>query len=258
MELLVASSCTGLLAAGVLGLAVNSAATVRGRMMRLDATMRAERCAEELARDLRRSARGLGSRTRLIVGTGLVGVVEPAASGVQVALTEALPVEVDQLSDGVYRVTGLGELTVDTQVAAVGLAAASPAVPVANVVQAGRFSAEQLVEVGWQASQRRILQEHGPVRALVPLTLRTYQTRHTETGVELRRRDDAGSWQPVVDGLAGVDIRYGLAGELGASPLGLAESLLRSAEIVTARIDCAASSADVRVQAVRWAGIGRR
>ena len=110
-------------------------------------------------------------------------------------------------------------LAVGIQVAVVGLADAVPAVPVAAVVRAGRVSSERLIEVAWNASQLRILREHGPVSALVALTLRTYQTRPTRRGAELIRRDDGGRWQPVVDGLAGVEIDYGLAGDLGTEPL---------------------------------------
>ncbi len=241
VELLVASSCTGLLAAGVLGLMVNTAGTVHDRLTRLDATMRAARCAEELSRDLRRSARGLESRLPLITSAGIVGVVEPDAAGANVALAlpMAAPVEVDELVDGRYRVATPGALAVGMQVAVVGLADAAPAVPVAAVVRAGRVSSEGLVEVAWNASQLRILREHGPVRALVPLTLRTYQIRPARTGAELIRRDDGGRWQPVVDGLAGVEIDYGLVGDPGTQQLRAPASLSLPAAIVVARVDCA-------------------
>ncbi len=128
----------------------------------------------------------------------------------------------------------------------------------AAVVRAVRVSSERLIEVAWNASQLRILQEHGPVRALVPLMLRTYQIRPATTGDELIRRDDGGNWQPVVDGLAGVEIDYGLMGNPGTLPLSAAASLSLPAAIVVARVDCAARAADTLVHAVQWAGIGRR
>ena len=265
VELLVASSCMGLLAAGVLGLMVNTADTVRDRMMRLDATMRAERCAEQLARDLRRATRGLETRAPLITVGGLVEVIEPAATGVTLALARSAPVEVDERANGTYRVAGSGVLAVGMRVAAIGLAGDAPAVPLAVVVGVARVSSERLVEVAWNASQQRILQQHGPTRALVPLVSRTYQTRSVPAGEELRRRDDDGSWQPVVDGLAAVEIDYGLAGVVGVPLLSATELQLRAAElpsrpaaVVVARIDCAVSTGVVLVHAVQWAGIGRR
>ena len=236
---------------------VNTAQTVRGRMMRLDATMRAERCAEQLARDVRRAARGLEARSPLITPGGSVGVIEPAVAGVTLALAESAPVEVGEQANGIYRVGGSGTLAVGMHVAAIGLADGAPGVPLGVVVRAARLSSGRLVEVAWSSAQQRVLESHGPARALVPLTLRTYQARRAETGVELRRRDDGGSWQPVVDGLAGVEIDYGVAGA-AAARLHTAEELPSPAAIDVARIDCAASVDRTLVRAVQWAGVGRR
>ena len=259
VELLVASSCTGLLAAGVLGLMVNSAGIVRDRMSRLDAAMRVDRCAHELARDLRRAGRGLESSGPLRGAAGLVGVIEPAAGGVGVMLALGPPIEVDELVPGTYRIEYVGALVPGTRVAAVGLADTAPAIPLATLVRSARVASEKIVEVGWDASQLRILEQHGPVRALLPLSLRAYETRLRAPGIELRRRDDGGSWQPVAGGLANIEISFGLAtAAADHRPLSTATSLVLPADISIARIDCVADTGITAVRAVQWAAIGQR
>ncbi len=143
--------------------------------------------------------------------------------------------------------------------AAVGLADTAPSTPLATVVSSARVAAGRLVEVGWNASQLAILEQHGPVRALLPLSSRAYDLRRGATGTLLRRRDDGGSWQPVADSLASVDLSFGLAAAAeGGRPLWSATELRLPVEIAVARVECAADSGGTLVRAVQWATTGRR
>jgi len=115
-----------------------------------------------------------------------------------------------------------------------------------------------VVEVGWAASEATLIAESGDVRALLPVTWRRYDLAARGGALQLRRRDDGGRWQPVVDGLLGVRIDYLVDRDGDArADGGLTRAPNSSATIVGARIRAEAVIGDwAPVVVERWVRVG--
>ena len=64
--------------------------------------------------------------------------------------------------------------------------------------------------MAWSPSEALNLAAWGEPRALVPVRVREYEARAWAGAVQLRRRDEGGSWQPIADGLKEFHIAWTL------------------------------------------------
>jgi hypothetical protein len=76
------------------------------------------------------------------------------------------------------------------------------------VVAATRRGAFVELSLVWNAPEAALLSAWGPPRAVMPLQVREYELRTAAGALQLRRRDDGGSWQPIADGLDAFDLYW--------------------------------------------------
>lgn len=221
VEIAVAMVCTGLVTAGVLRLVVDGARTFRARHRSLEATARVDAAADALLAALESAGQGLeGGRTVSLDGAR-IDIVEVGASSVQVVMATGDAREAEPAPYGELRLADVTGLRVGDRVAGLGLVHPDtgeppPALPVGRI--AGLFPdgaggpGGGVVTVDWSAPEAALLAEYGQPRALLPLTLRQLGVRMLADGLQLRRRDLDGPWQPVVDALDEVTTRTVAAG----------------------------------------------
>jgi len=207
VELLVASVCAGLVGAAALTLLLNGATASARARNRVYAAARARGCRDVLLTNLRQAFAGLeGAGT--VYREGLARHrVEPGADGVVLLqpLESSAEVVVDE--DGRYRLPpdrALGAFAPGAVVAA--LPGTSGDVVLGEVVAVDTSAAGTRLSVGWASADVARLAE--PVRALTPVRWREFAFVDGEFGADLRRRDEGGSWQPIVDGLLDIEIVY--------------------------------------------------
>ena len=208
LELVVAACCTMLLAGAVLPLLVGSARAERHRARALEAELRADSALRAISADLRAVGAGLeGGRSVRRGGqdTPIVGSIPNGGIRILRSLGPALEVGA-ALDANTYEVGATGALETGVEVAAVGQPGrpAGAPVPAGSVVSVIPGNGGAIVQISWGAE----VVAWGLPRALLPITWREYELRSLEGAYQLRRRDRGGSWQPVVDNLSAVTIRY--------------------------------------------------
>ena len=205
LELLVAMVCTTLIAAAISSLLVGTAAVSRREWTAIRARGIARAAVSGVAIDVARAGIGLeragavqrdGERFPIVSSNG--------ASGLRVVRTLGEAVEIAALvAPGVYEVEATGALVVGGSVVGVDL----PGRPVAAPLPVGRVAAlfagiiNDEVVVAWSPAEVVSLAAWGEPRALVPVRIREYEVRSRAGALQLRRRDEGGSWQPIADGL---------------------------------------------------------
>jgi len=209
LELVVAACCTTLLAGAVLPLLVGSARAERHRARVLDAELRIDSALRAISADLRAAPDGLEGSRSVRRGGQDTPIIGPLPNGgVQVLRSLGPALEIGAALDAnTYEVGAAGALKVGVDVAAVG----QPGRPVGAAVPAGTVVSVNLggggvviVQISWGAE----VVAWGLPRALLPITWREFELRPLAGTYQLRRRDRGGSWQPVVDGLSRMTIRY--------------------------------------------------
>ncbi len=217
IELLIAATCTALIAAGVLSLMIGS--TRSGRRLLAEAEIRglARAAAATIAEDLERAGRGAeGIRSVQENGSAEPPIVPVLGGLVRILLPLAESVEVEPLAGGGrYRMATRVGLRPGARVLGLGLTRGRPAAAgiigrVRSSPPAGRGPTPRtgVVEVAWAAAEAAAIAATGEVRGLLPVAWREYALISRDGGLQLRRRDEDGYWQPVVDGLLGLAIDY--------------------------------------------------
>lgn len=127
--------------------------------------------------------------------------------GIQILRSLGPALEVKAAIDAnTYEVGTMGTLAVGMEVAAVGqpgrpVRAGLPAGSVVSIIPGGGGA---IVQISWGAG----VVAWGLPRALLPISWREYELRSLNGAYQLRRRDRGGTWQPVVDDLSAITIRY--------------------------------------------------
>jgi hypothetical protein len=208
LELLVAVCCTALLAGAVLPLLVGSARAERHRARALEAELRVDSALRAMSADLRVVCVGLEGGRSVRRGGQDTPIVGPLPNGgIRILRSLGPALEVGAAFDAnTYEVGTVGALEAGVEVAAVGQPGrpAGAAVPAGSVVSVSAGGGGAIVQVSWGAE----VVAWGLPRALLPITWREYELRSLDGAYQLRRRDRGGSWQPVVDDLSAVTIRY--------------------------------------------------
>ena len=208
LELVVAACCTMLLAGAVLPLLVGSARAERHRARALEAELRVDSALRAISADLRAVCTGLEGGRSVRRGGQNTPIVGPLPNGgIRILRSLGPALEVGAaLNANTYEVGATGALETGVEVAAVGQPGrpAGAAVPAGSVVSVIPSGGGAIVQISWGAE----VVAWGLPRALLPFTWREYELRSLEGGYQLRRRDRGGSWQPVVDNLSAVTIRY--------------------------------------------------
>lgn len=207
VELLVASVCAALVGAAALTLLLNGATASARARGRVYGAARARACRDVLLSNMQQAFEGLeGAHTVYQDGVARHRV-EARAEGVALLrlLEDSAEVAVDD--DGRYRLPsgrGLGAFAPGARVAA--LPGADGDVVLGEVVAVDTSTMGTRLQVSWAAADAARLPE--PVRALAPVRWREFAFVVAERGIDLRRRDAGGTWQPVVDGLVGIEFVY--------------------------------------------------
>lgn len=208
--------CTGLVAAGVLTLVVDGARTFRARHRALETVFLTEAGADAVGAALEAAGAGLeGARAVSLQGERI-----PAASVGAASLRVVIPLgaarEAEPAAGGEQRLADVAGLEVDDLVVGVGLmdpetALPPAALPVGRIARIDRDRARGpsggTVRVAWAAPEATLLDRCGEPRALLPVAVREIATRALAEGLQLRRRDLGGNWQPIVDRLDEVRLR---------------------------------------------------
>ncbi len=205
LELLVAMVCTTLIAAAISSILVGTASVSRREWSAIRARGIARAAVSAVAADVARAGTGLergGAVQR--DGERIPIVSSDGASGLRIVRTLGEAVEIVALvAPGVYEVEATGALVVGGSVVGVDL----PGRPVAAPLPVGRVAAlsagiiSDEVVVAWSPAEVLSLAAWGQPRALVPVRFRQYAVRAQAGALQLRRRDEGGSWQPIADGL---------------------------------------------------------
>ncbi len=253
VELLVASVCAALVGAAALTLLLNGATASARARDRVYGAARARACRDALLSNMQQAFEGLeGAHTVYQDGVARHRV-EARAEGVALLrlLEDSAEVAVDD--DGRYRLPSgraLGAFAPGARVAA--LPGVDGAVVLGEVVAVDTSTTGTCLQVSWAAADAARLPE--PVRALAPVRWREFAFVVSLRGIDLRRQDAGGTWQPVVDGLVGIEFMYasdrdgdGVA-DAPFVPWDQAVLPVRAAR-VTCRVDSAQAAA------TGWAGV---
>ena len=210
LELLVATACTMLLAGAVFSLLVTCAIAGRRGWGEVAARTVARATVASVGEDLRVAGVGVEHADAIQHKGQRIPV---AASGSTTLLRAVLPAggvhEIwGHVGISTYIVEAAGAPPVGRLVAAVDQALRPPAepLPVGTVVFTTPRGAFVELSLAWHASEAALLSAWGPPRAVVPLRVREYEVRSAGGALQLRRRDDGGSWQPIADGLDAFDL----------------------------------------------------
>ncbi len=205
LELLVAMVCTMLVAGAIASILVGTASASRREWTAIRARGIARAAVSGAAGDIARAGIGLERASAVQHGGERIPIVSSnGASGLRVVRTLGDAVEIAALvAPGVYEVETTGALVVGGSVVGVDL----PGRPAAAPLPVGRVAAlyagiiNDEVVVAWSPSEALNLAAWGEPRALVPVRIREYEARPRAGALQLRRRDEGGSWQPIADGL---------------------------------------------------------
>lgn len=210
VELAVAMACTGLLTAGVLVLVVDGARTFHARHRAIEAVALTEGGADAVIAALESAGAGLeGARVVTLQGER-IGIVEVASGTLRVVVPMGEAREAEPAPGGELRLGDVAGLEDGDLVAGVGLVepdtgeppGALPLGRVARIVRdRPRGPSGGTVRVAWPAAEAALLERTGEPRALLPVALREFALLTLPDGLQLRRRDLGGRWQPVVDWL---------------------------------------------------------
>ncbi len=212
LELLVAVTCTLLLATAAFSLIVGSARAARRQWSGAASLAVARGAVASVGEDLGSAGRGLEDADE-VQQNGMV--IRRASSDPTMALRAVLPAgpvaEIwAQVGASTYRVPVAGAPAMGASVAAVDqpLRPAGAPLPVGTVVGKVRLGGLVELSVAWRAAEAVLVSNWGPPRALAPVTVRVYDVRSSGGRLRLRRRDLGGSWQPIADGLDGFDVHW--------------------------------------------------
>jgi len=205
LELLIAMLCTALVAGAVSSILVGTASASRREWTAIRARSIARAAVSGVAGDITRAGKGLeGANTVQRGGERMPIVSSNGASGLRVVRTLADAVEIIAVvAPGFYEVGTIEALVVGGSVVGIDLPGRPTAAPL-PVGRVARLSAGILndeVFVAWSPSEALNLAAWGEPRALVPVRVREYEARAWAGALQLRRRDEGGSWQPIADGL---------------------------------------------------------
>lgn len=266
VELLVAAACTSLIAAAILSLLVGS--TNSGRQLIAEAEIRAlaRAAAVTLAEELEGVGRGAEGVWLVAEHGEQVPVIQPVVGGlVRLLVPMSDSVEVEPIhGSSRYRVGTRGGLAPGVTVLGLGWSGAGTRVGPGGRVRSlvppgrGRLPRPGVVEIQWAGREAAAIQAGGEVRALLPAVWREYALVRRDQGMQLRRRDASGRWQPVVDGLLGVSIDYLVDRDGDGRPDGgLSPDPEPSALILGARVRAQAGLGEWQPVVVeRWARVG--
>ncbi len=207
IELLVASVCAALVGAAALTLLLNGATASARARDRVYGAARARACRDALLTNLQQALDGLEGAHTVYQGGLPRHRVEQGDDGVVLLQPLEAPAEVAVDEDGRYRLPpdhALGAFAPGGLVAA--LPGAEGEVVLGQVVALDTTAVGTRLAVGWAAADVARLAD--PVRALTPVRWREFAFVGSERGVDLRRRDEGGFWQPIVDGLVGIELLY--------------------------------------------------
>ena len=205
LELLIAMVCTTLVAGAVSSLLVSTASATRREWSAVRARAVARAAVAGVADDLARAGVGLERAATVQPDGPRVPIVSSnGASGLKVVRTTGDAAEITTVvALGVYEIDTTSALVVGGSVVGVdvpGRLATAP-LPMGRVAAlTARISAAEIV-VAWSLPAAASLAAWGGPRALVPVRVREYDTRPYGGALQLRRRDEGGSWQPIADGL---------------------------------------------------------
>jgi type II secretory pathway pseudopilin PulG len=212
LELLVAVTCTLLLAGAVFSLMEGSARAGRRRWGEVAAGTVARAAVASVAEDLAAAGRGV-EHADSVQRNGVV--IRRASSDPVTALRAVLPAgpvaEIwGHVGASTYLVVAGGAPRIGTSVAAVDqpLRPVAAPLPAGVVVGATRIGAMIELSVAWYAPEAAVVASWGLPRALAPVFVRSYEVRRLPGGLQLRRRDDGGSWQPIADGIDAFDVYW--------------------------------------------------
>jgi len=212
LELLVASTCSALIAAAVFSLMVGSAQTARREWGAVAARRVAAAAVARVADDLSRAHFGLEAVDSVQVGGARIGYASAAAGSLlRVVVATGRAAEVLALGPGAaYTVAATEVLHPGDSVVAVGLPGRPPSapLPLGSVAAITPYGGHNEVLVAWRPAEAAAVAAWGPPRALLPVSLRDYDLRSFDGALQLGRRTDSGARQPVADGLEALRIEW--------------------------------------------------
>lgn len=210
LEVLVALLLTGLVTSGVLSLMVESTRTFAARQRQLDAEAKVRAVGLAVAPALREAGGGLEGARAISLDGERIPVVWISAARARIVVPEGDAREADPEPGGWLRLESVaylrtGDLMVGLGVGAVeGPSSPLPAGTIRTIVRdRPRGPSGGTVQITWGPAESDRIEAEGPPRALLPVAVREFELR-SAWGLELRRRDLGGRWQPIIDGLAAV------------------------------------------------------
>lgn len=212
LELLVATACTCMVATVVLSLLVGAADTSRREWRALGARRVAGAAVAAMAADLARAGIGLEDADAVQLGGARVDyAASPSPGTLRVVLAQGAAAEITQWAPGSrYTVAALTTLRIGDRVVAVGFEQrpAGAPLPVGTVAAVTPLGTGVELQIAWYAAEAALVASWGEPRALLPVSIREYETRARGGALELVRRDDGGVRQPVADTLEAIDVAW--------------------------------------------------
>lgn len=212
IEMLVALVCAGLLSSAVLALVVNAARTSRTRQDHLVAQARVRAAMHAITGALRAAGGGVEGATAISIDGNRVPIADLEAVTARVVVPLGAARETESEPGGWLLVADRRGLSVGDRVVGLGYASDAEEVLPSGVVSAiervstaGRSGGR--IRVAWAPPEAARVEREGAPRAILPVVVREIATRSGPAGLELRRRDAAGRWQPIVEGLEAVEVR---------------------------------------------------
>lgn len=212
VEMLVALTCTCLLAGAVLSLLADAARVCQERRGRIEARALARAAADLYARDLARAGHGLAGARSVGEGGEAVPVLQWGEEGLAVTYATAPTVAVLDEGNGYYGLAGSARgAGIAPGAVVVGLGdAAVP--PLGTVLEVLRGDGGDRLRLDWSGVVA------ATVRAIVVVERRELGLVPNGDLWQLRQRAVGGNWQPSVDGLAQVQVRFAADGDGDGRP----------------------------------------
>lgn len=211
LELLVAAACTGLLAAGVFSLLLAGAGAGRRGWSVLTARAVSESAVAALARDVREAGRGLEGATAVQLGGERIPTLSATPGGLRLLRGAGPSLEIRaQVAASTYEIIGDARVAAGDRIVGLDLPyrpVAAP-LPAGTAVAAFEGAGTTRLVVAWSAAEMAMLDAWGAPRALLVLESREYALLPLDEGLQLRRRDEGGSWQPVADRLEALELAW--------------------------------------------------
>lgn len=225
-----ATSCTALVAAAVMPLMVGSAQATRERVAILDAQQLAEAALGRVLADARAAGSGLEGATSIqIDGFAFPVIGSTDDGGLRLVRSLGPPREIDPVvvepgaggGVSVFWIADARGLRAGANVVGIGLPGRPRAEPVPVGIVAAVYSGEsngsgagvpEMAEiiVDWPAPEEALITAWGPPRALAEIVIREYRTVPYGQGLQLRRRDAGGIWQPIAEDVSLFSVSYEL------------------------------------------------